>query len=39
MERTFAEDVTDREELRTILLSFAEEVAFTLRDRGLRGHH
>ena len=37
MERTFAEDVADREELRTILLSFAEEVAFTLRDRGLRG--
>jgi DNA polymerase-4 len=37
MERTFAEDLSDREELRTVLLSFAEEVAFTLRDRGLRG--
>jgi DNA polymerase IV len=37
MERTFAEDITDREELRAILLSFCEEVAFYLRDRGLRG--
>ena len=37
MERTFAEDILDREELRTILLSFAEEIAFHLRDKGLRG--
>lgn len=37
LERTFAEDITDREELRTFLLSFCEEVAFVLRDRGLRG--
>lgn len=37
IERTFAEDVEDREELRAILLSFCEEVAFTLRDKGLRG--
>jgi len=37
MERTFAEDISDREELRALLLSFCEEVAFTLRDRGLRG--
>ncbi len=37
MERTFAEDIHDREELRTILLSFCEEVAFALRDKGLRG--
>lgn len=37
MERTFAEDIEDREELRTLLLGFCEEVAFTLRDKGLRG--
>ncbi len=37
MERTFAEDITGRDELRTILLSFCEEVAFALRDKGLRG--
>ena len=37
LERTFAEDIEDREELRTLLLSFCEEVAFVLRDRGLRG--
>jgi DNA polymerase-4 len=37
LERTFAEDIGDREELRTFLLSFCEEVAFVLRDRGLRG--
>lgn len=37
MERTFAEDLNDREELSAILLSFCEEVAFTLRDKGLRG--
>jgi DNA polymerase IV len=37
MERTFATDVSDREELRLMLLSFCEEVAFGLRDKGLRG--
>ncbi len=37
MERTFAEDLADRTELRQFLLSFCEEVAFTLRDKGLRG--
>lgn len=37
MERTFAEDITDRGELRAFLLQFCEEVAFGLRDRGLRG--
>jgi DNA polymerase-4 len=37
MERTFATDVSDREELRLFLLSFCEEVAYGLRDRGLRG--
>ncbi len=37
LERTFAEDISDRAELRTLLLSFCEEVAFVLRDRGLRG--
>ncbi len=37
MERTFASDVSDREELRLMLLSFCEEVAFGLRDKGLRG--
>jgi DNA polymerase-4 len=37
MERTFTEDLTDRAELRQFLLSFCEEVAFTLRDKGLRG--
>ena len=37
MERTFPKDVTDREELRLSLLSFCEEVAFGLRDKGLRG--
>ena len=37
MERTFPEDVSDREELRLFLLHFCEEVAFGLRDRGLRG--
>ena len=37
MERTFTEDILDRDELRSILLSFSEEVAFTLRDKGLRG--
>jgi len=37
MERTFPTDVADREELRLALLSFCEEVAFGLRDKGLRG--
>jgi DNA polymerase-4 len=37
MERTFPQDVADREELRLALLSFCEEVAFGLRDKGLRG--
>jgi DNA polymerase-4 len=37
MERTFPKDVADREELRLFLLSFCEEVAYGLRDRGLRG--
>ncbi|MBL8857191.1 MAG: DNA polymerase IV [Planctomycetes bacterium] len=37
MERTFPQDVTDREELRLALLSFCEDVAFGLRDKGLRG--
>ena len=37
MERTFPKDVSDREELRLFLLSFCEEVAYGLRDRGLRG--
>ncbi len=37
MERTFAEDITDREELRNYLFTFCEEVAFYLRDKGLRG--
>jgi len=36
MERTFAEDISDRDELRNVLLSFSEEVAFHLRDKGLR---
>jgi DNA polymerase-4 len=37
MERTFPGDVADRTELRLFLLSFCEEVAYGLRDRGLRG--
>ncbi len=37
MERTFAEDLTDREELRLILYEFCEEVSYALRHRGLRG--
>ena len=37
MERTFAEDISDQEELRGLLMSFSEEVAFYLRDKGLRG--
>ena len=36
-ERTFAVDVEDREELRIKLLEFCEELAFRLRDQGLRG--
>ncbi|MBL8861513.1 MAG: DNA polymerase IV [Planctomycetes bacterium] len=37
MERTFPADVADRDELRRHLLEFCEEVAFGLRDKGLRG--
>ncbi len=37
MERTFARDVADRDELRLVLYEFCEEVAFELRHRGLRG--
>ncbi len=37
MERTFEEDVSDRDELRLYLREFCEEVAFALRGRGLRG--
>jgi DNA polymerase-4 len=37
MERTFPEDVSDREQLRLFLYEFCEEVAFDLRHRGLRG--
>jgi len=37
MERTFPEDISDREELRLFLLHFCEEVAYGLRDKGLRG--
>ena len=37
MERTFAEDVSDREELRLVLYEFCEEVSWELRNRGLRG--
>jgi len=36
-ERTFPEDVEDREELRMRLFEFCEELAFRLRDQGLRG--
>jgi DNA polymerase-4 len=36
-ERTFAEDTDDREFLARQLFGFAEDVAFELRDRGLRG--
>jgi DNA polymerase-4 len=37
MERTFEDDVEDRDELRLYLREFCEEVAFDLRHRGLRG--
>jgi len=37
MERTFPSDVSDRDELRRHLLDFCDEVAFGLRDKGLRG--
>jgi len=36
-ERTFPEDVADRAVLRRHLFEFCEEVAYDLRDRGLRG--
>ena len=37
MERTFPEDISDRDELRRRLCEYCEEVAFVLRERGLRG--
>ncbi len=37
MERTFPEDVANRDELRVSLYEFCEEVAYELRNRGLRG--
>ena len=37
MERTFAEDISDLEELRLFLYEFCEEVSYDLRNRGLRG--
>jgi len=36
-ERTFPKDMTDREELRAQLFQLCEDVAFRLRDHGLRG--
>ncbi|HIG12654.1 MAG: DNA polymerase IV [bacterium] len=36
-ERTFAEDIEDREELRLFLLQFCEGIGFQLRHKGLRG--
>ena len=36
-ERTFPKDLEDREELRRLLYEFCEEVAYDLRDKGLRG--
>jgi DNA polymerase-4 len=37
MERTYAEDIDDRELLKRHLYEYCEEVAFALRDRGLQG--
>src|SRR5262245_10530623 len=37
LERTFEQDIADREELRLILYEFCEEVSHELRHRGLRG--
>jgi DNA polymerase-4 len=37
LERTFAQDISDREELRTLLYEFCEQVSYELRHRGLRG--
>ena len=37
MERTFPEDIEDRDELRRMLMEFCDEVAYDLRSRGLRG--
>lgn len=37
MERTFPDDVSDREELRRRLCEYCEEVAYAMRERGLRG--
>jgi DNA polymerase-4 len=36
-ERTFARDIADREELKRQLFAFCEEVAYRLRESGLRG--
>jgi len=37
MERTFPEDISDREKLRLLLFEFCESVSYDLRTRGLRG--
>jgi DNA polymerase-4 len=37
MERTFPDDIVDREQLRLMLYEFCEEVSYDLRARGLRG--
>lgn len=37
MERTFPEDIVSRDQLRLFLFEFCEEVAWGLRNRGLRG--
>lgn len=37
MERTFPEDISDRDQLKRYLVDFCDEVAFVLRDRGLQG--
>jgi DNA polymerase-4 len=37
LERTFEQDISDREELRLLLYEFCEEVSHDLRHRGLRG--
>jgi DNA polymerase-4 len=37
LERTFEQDIADREELRLLLYEFCEEVSHDLRHRGLRG--
>ena len=37
MERTFPKDISNRDEIQGHLFAFCEEVAFYLRDKGLRG--